>query len=282
LTESIRSASVGQGKIFYEGMMAALRSASIDFTDRVHFIEVCYCLEAGLYPMAMELQTLEEYFENIEVEDARLRDQCTMECEFCDCTRNIKLPGKPLLVSEQDFKNTGATGEQKENNVHNCTHDDNGGIDRFNDFVDIGRIKLNRKKQRVGIDGLKEVLSRSKVLENDDKGGRIRNDRSNNNHAEKTTTMATKTIIPITVTKYDGSSSKKIKPIFAGAAISGLFVIFYDGVEYFRVKNIPDNSESRSILEKAGIKNIYGSVPSIKAEALLNSMAKSNDRSNVV
>ena len=28
-------------------------------------------------------------------------------------------------------------------------------------------------------------------------------------------------------------------------AISGLFAIFYDGDDYFRVKNIPDNNESR-------------------------------------
>jgi hypothetical protein len=34
----------------------------------------------------------------------------------------------------------------------------------------------------------------------------------------------------------------------AGAAISGLFAIFYDG-EYFRIKNIPDTSESRKILK---------------------------------
>ena len=48
--------------------------------------------------MAMEIPDLNEYFENIlEVRDARFRDQCTMECEFCDCTRNIRLPGKPLM-----------------------------------------------------------------------------------------------------------------------------------------------------------------------------------------
>jgi hypothetical protein len=48
--------------------------------------------------MAMEIPVLKEYFENVsEVRDARFRDQCTMECEFCDCTRNIKLPGKPLM-----------------------------------------------------------------------------------------------------------------------------------------------------------------------------------------
>jgi hypothetical protein len=41
--------------------------------------------------MAMEIPVLEEYFEDIEVKDARLRNQCTMECEFCDCTRNIRL-----------------------------------------------------------------------------------------------------------------------------------------------------------------------------------------------
>jgi hypothetical protein len=39
--------------------------------------------------MAMEIPTLEEYFDSVvELKDARLRDQCTMECEFCDCTKS--------------------------------------------------------------------------------------------------------------------------------------------------------------------------------------------------
>lgn len=37
------------------GMQAALREATIDDADILHFVEVCYCLEGGLYPMAMEL-----------------------------------------------------------------------------------------------------------------------------------------------------------------------------------------------------------------------------------
>jgi hypothetical protein len=46
----------------------------------------------------MEIPVLNKYFEDIiEVKDAWLRDQCTMECEFCDCTRNMKLPGKSLV-----------------------------------------------------------------------------------------------------------------------------------------------------------------------------------------
>ena len=98
LADSINSGSLAKGKIFYEGMQAALRSATIDETDTVHFIEACYCLEGGLYPMAMEIPTLKEYFESVEeVKDARFREKCTMECEACDCTRAIKLPGMPLV-----------------------------------------------------------------------------------------------------------------------------------------------------------------------------------------
>jgi hypothetical protein len=89
---------LARGQIFYEGMHTALREGTIDETDIVHFVEVSYCLESGLYPMAMEIPVLNKYFEDIiEVRDARLREQCTMECEFCDCTRNIKLPGKSLV-----------------------------------------------------------------------------------------------------------------------------------------------------------------------------------------
>ena len=97
LTEAIKSGSLARGKIFYEGMQTALREGTIDKNNIVHFVEICYCLEGGLYPMAMEIPTLEEYFDSVvEVKDARSRDQCTMECEFCDCTRSIKLPGKLL------------------------------------------------------------------------------------------------------------------------------------------------------------------------------------------
>ncbi|MDW0322030.1 MAG: hypothetical protein QN632_01040, partial [Nitrososphaeraceae archaeon] len=74
LASSIKSGNLAKGKIFYEGMQAALRTATIDDTDTVHFIEACYCLEGGLYPMAMEIPTLNEYFESVEqVADARFR-----------------------------------------------------------------------------------------------------------------------------------------------------------------------------------------------------------------
>lgn len=100
LADSLHSGSLARNKIFYEGMQTALREGTIDENGIVHFIEVCYCLEGGLYPMAMEIPVLKEYFEYIvEVKDARLRDQCTMECEFCDCTRNIRFPGNQLLMN---------------------------------------------------------------------------------------------------------------------------------------------------------------------------------------
>ncbi|HEX5978760.1 MAG TPA: hypothetical protein VFY68_15870, partial [Nitrososphaeraceae archaeon] len=152
LTEAIKSGSLARGKIFYEGMQTALREGTIDENNTIHFVEICYCLEGGLYPMAMEIPTLEEYFDSIvEVKDARLRDQCTMECEFCDCTRSIKLPGKSL---------------PDELDLDNCD----------GEFLDIGRLKLNRGKQQEGIESLKKLLN---------------------------------------------NSNPNIKPIFAGAAISG-------------------------------------------------------------
>jgi len=217
LAKGIKFGSLASGKIFYEGMQSALRSATIDEDDVVHFIEICYCLEGGLYPMAMEIPVLNEYFENIsEVRDARFRDQCTMECEFCDCTRNIKLPGKPLM----DELATLMTSQPYHDN-----------------FIDIGRIKLNRKKQKVGVYALKSLC----------------NDNSFN----------------------------KLKSIFAGAAISGLFAIFHDGTDYFRIKNIPDNAESREILRTLGLE-LYDSVDSIKSSARSSSLANSDNRSNVV
>ena len=142
LANSIRSGNLAKGQVFYEGMHAALRGATIDDMDMVHFVEVCYCLEGGLYPMAMESPTLREYFDSIvEVKDARFRDKCTMECEACDCTRAIKFPGKPLIEKLNLVKDV--LQERKIDSTR---------------FLDIGRIVLNRRKQRQGIDALKNIV----------------------------------------------------------------------------------------------------------------------------
>lgn len=229
LADSINYGSLARGKIFYEGMQTALREGTIDENNTVHFVEVCYCLEGGLHPMAMEIPILDEYFDSIiEVKDARLRDQCTMECEFCDCTRNIKLPGKSL-VNELNIK------KRKDVSV-----EDNNKEDKYNnDFIDVGRIRLNRKKQKEGLESLKNVST------------------------------------------CNGSDNKKIKLVFAGAAISGLFAIFYDSVDYFRIKNISDNEESRQLFHEMGFGEIYSDVKSMKMTAR-DSLAKSDKRSNVV
>lgn len=219
LANSIRSGNLAKGQVFYEGMHAALRGATIDDMDIVHFVEVCYCLEGGLYPMAMESPTLREYFDSIvEVKDARFRDKCTMECEACDCTRAIKLPGKPLIEKLNLVKDV--LEERKIDSTR---------------FLDIGRIVLNRRKQRQGIDALKNIV-------------------------------------------YECTSSK-IKPIIAGAAISGLFAIFYDG-EYFRIKNIPDTNEARRIFDILGL-SISDSVQSVKQNTK-QSLAGSDTYSNIV
>jgi hypothetical protein len=179
--------------------------------------------------MAMEIPVLDKYFEDIiEVKDARLRDQCTMECEFCDCTRNIKLPGKSLANGLNIKKMEEESGECDNNN---------------NNFLDIGRIRLNRKKQKEGLEGLKSVSTSN-------------NDGNNN-------------------------KNKNIKPIFAGAAISGLFAVFYDGIDYFRIKNVPDNIECRQLLYDMGFGQVYGDVQSMKMTAQ-DSLTKSDKRSNVV
>ena len=238
LADSIKSGSLARGNVFYEGMQTALREGTIDENNIVHFIEVCYCLEGGLYPMAMEIPVLNKHFDEvIEVKDARLRDQCTMECEFCDCTRNIKLPGKSLVndlnISEIKKEEQQLGGDSDNNN----NNDDNSV------FLDVGRIRLNRKKQKEGLEGLKSVFA------------------ANNND--------------------NGVNSSKIKPIFAGAAISGLFAIFHDGDNYFRIKNIPDNKESRQLLYDLGFGQVNGDVQSMKVTAM-NSLAKNDKRSNVV
>jgi hypothetical protein len=218
LVDSIKSGNLAKGKIFYEGMQAALREAAIDEKDFVHFVEVCYCLEGGLYPMAMELPTLGEYFDSIiEVKDARLRVECTMECEACDCTRAIKLPGKSL-VDKLDI--------QKE---------ELPGLANNTSFIDMGRIRLNRRKQREGFEALKNVINEC--------------------------------------------NSESIKPVMAGAAISGLFVIFQDD-EFFRIKNIPDTREARRIISELGLV-LNDTVEMVKTQAR-SSLARSDRHSNIV
>ena len=220
LANSLRSGSLARNKIFYEGMQTAIREGTIDEDGIVHFVEICYCLEGGLYPMAMEIPVLKEYFEDIvEVKDARLRDQCTMECEYCDCTRNIRLPGKSV-VNELQIDNEWKPDE----------------------FVDIGRLRLNRKKQKEGIEGLWNIIG-------------------NSDNSDRT--------------------SDKLKPIFAGAAISGLFVIFNDvgNQDYFRVKNIPDTIETRKLMNTLGL-TIDDTVDSMKMTAR-SSLAHTDKRSNV-
>ena len=150
----------------------------------------------------------------MEVNDARLLYQCTMECEFCDCTRSIKLPGKSLS-DELDI----SKGESISSG----------------DFMDIGRLKLNRRKQQVGIESLGNLLD---------------------------------------------NVEDNIKPVFAGAAISGLFSIFHDGSDYFRIKNISDGEEAHNLLRSFGL-DVYGTVSSMKQTAR-NSIAKSDKRSSVV
>jgi hypothetical protein len=216
LKEGIRSGSLAKDKIFYEGMQIALREGSIDENNIVHFVEICYCLEGGLYPMAMEIPTLKEYFDKIvEVKDARLRAQCTMECESCDCTRSIKLPGKSL-ADELDIS-------QEESRKHNSN------------FVDIGRLKLNRRKQLEGLGSLINLLN---------------------------------------------NGGTNVKPIFAGAAISGLFAIFYDGKEFFRIKNISESIDAHKLLKGVGL-DVNDTLSAVK-RAARNSLARSDKRSNIV
>jgi hypothetical protein len=71
-----------------------------------------------------------------------------------------------------------------------------------------------------------------------------------------------------------------VKPIFAGAAISGLFAIFYDGEDFFRIKNISDSGEACELLESIGLE-FSDTVTSIKKTAR-NSLAKSDKRSIIV
>jgi hypothetical protein len=59
LADSLNSGSLARNRIFYEGMQMTLREGTIDENGIVHIVEICYCLEGGLYAMAMEIPALE-------------------------------------------------------------------------------------------------------------------------------------------------------------------------------------------------------------------------------
>lgn len=149
-----------------------------------------------------------------------------MECEFCDCTRNIRLPGKPITTELHINKENEKEG-------------------KLDEFIDIGRLRLNRKKQKEGIEGLRNIIGSS---DNSDR------------------------------------TIDKLKSVFAGAAISGIFAIFYDldsnSKAYFRIKNIPDTAEARRLLGKLGLV-LDDTVDSMKMTAR-NSLAYTDKRSNIV
>ena len=208
LAKNLCNGTVAENTIFHGGMMAGLRSATVDEKERIHFIEVCYCLESGLDPMQMEIPYLENYFDEITVKDARKRKKCTMECEGCDCTRTYRLPGAP--ISDQL--------DLQKNNFDS-------------DYIDSGRISLNRMRQLCGIEGLRKAL---------------------NSDAEV----------------FDG-----------GTTISGFYVIFSDGDEFFRIKEIPETPSTRSMLQQIGLAGLT-SVKSMRRSAL-SSLAARDSKSNI-
>ena len=65
LRDSLKNGSLGSGTIFHEGMQTALRGGTIGDDGVVHLIEVCYFLDNGLYPMAMEIPELGKYFDGV-------------------------------------------------------------------------------------------------------------------------------------------------------------------------------------------------------------------------
>ena len=96
--------------------------------------------------MAMEIPVLEEYFENVsEVRDARFGTNVLWSVNSV-MHQKYKVAGKPLmdelstLMKSQPYRD-------KDN------------------FIDIGRIKLNRKKQKEGVYALKSLCNDKSYLE---------------------------------------------------------------------------------------------------------------------
>jgi hypothetical protein len=129
--------------------------------------------------------------------------------EIC-CTRNIKLPGHSLIdklgVSKKQL------AEDGNNN---------------NNYIDMGRLKLNRKKQIGGIEGLRSI-------------------------SDKSMTHITNNLTPT----FAGAAISGFFAIFYDN----------NNKDYFRIKNIHDTEESRQMLETFGLK-VNDNVNSIKITA---------------
>jgi hypothetical protein len=71
----------------------------VDATGTIRWVEVCYCREYYGVALHEELPYLEAYLTDIEVADARSPRHCEgyPVCNDCDCTRNVRLDGEPLM-----------------------------------------------------------------------------------------------------------------------------------------------------------------------------------------
>ena len=98
LCDSLKNGTLGIGTVLQEGMQTALRGATIDDDgDVVHFIEVCYCLEYSLHPMAMESRDNNNHMKSLELEAAIAEPilmACLEGCSICElsCKAQAMLP----------------------------------------------------------------------------------------------------------------------------------------------------------------------------------------------
>ena len=97
LREAIETGSLAKGKIFYEEMQTAFKTRNDRWKWYSSFCWNLLLSGRRLIPYGYGDSNLKGYFDNIvEEKDAHLLGQCTMGCEFCNCTRSLKLLGKPL------------------------------------------------------------------------------------------------------------------------------------------------------------------------------------------
>jgi hypothetical protein len=111
LLEAIDKGTLGKGSIAGDEYVYDMQQARRAADGTAHWVETCFCST----PLEEERPHWEQYFELLQIKDARSRKNCRHEngsepwaCCDCDCTRKLEerlaRSGEPFLAKLRDAK----------------------------------------------------------------------------------------------------------------------------------------------------------------------------------
>jgi hypothetical protein len=98
LLSRLEAGTFGRG-FPYGDLGEVLLAGRVDGSGTARWLETCYCREYYGVAMEEELPYFEEFLTDLEVADARNPKTCKgyPACSSCDCTRHVRLDGRPFL-----------------------------------------------------------------------------------------------------------------------------------------------------------------------------------------